>query len=282
MYERLENLVRLVPRSDGSSSVPAPLMLVEELGMIFQEHVDGQDLRAAAAVGDHGGLAARAGCWLAALHASAPVPGLKVMSVEREVAKVGQWAAEVAPYVTEAAAHRLHAACRALRALVSEAHAYRPAMIHKDFYYAHVRWSGTRLSVLDFDQLSIGDPAFDVGHFLAHLERHAHRTTGRFDAFAPLGADFLRSYLAHSAVDVRARVPFYRAYTFIKLAATEARRKQGAWQDATRALAEMGCRETQAQEPRVETELRGGRVPWAPVAGTPGGSTRHRGTSTRR
>jgi aminoglycoside phosphotransferase (APT) family kinase protein len=257
------------------------LLLVADLALILQEHVDGADLRDAATAHDRGESLSQAGRWLAALHACPPLPGLKVMSVDRELGKAERWAEEIAPHVARATVGRLRRTRDALRMLSTDVHAYAPAMIHKDFYYAHVRWNGTRLSILDFDQLSIGDPAFDVGHFLAHLERHAHRTTGRFDALGGLGTDFLRCYLASSPVDVRSRLRFYRAYTFLKLAATEARRKHGAWQRATRALAERGCREMHAETRRDGATRRDGTLRCVAGADVVAHRTRHREDATR-
>ena len=43
---------------------------------------------------------------------------------------------------------------------------YHETMIHRDFYDAQVLWDSARAWIVDFDQLSVGDPALDLGHFV--------------------------------------------------------------------------------------------------------------------
>ena len=59
---------------------------------------------------------------------------------------------------------------------------YHETMIHRDFYDTQVLWDGARAWIVDFDQLSVGDPALDLGHFVAHLASVAYRGTGRPDS----------------------------------------------------------------------------------------------------
>ena len=42
---------------------------------------------------------------------------------------------------------------------------------------------------------------------------------------------------------MRARLPAYRAYTFLKLAATEARRRRPGWEEQARTLVGLACEE---------------------------------------
>ncbi len=90
--------------------------------------------------------------------------------------------------------------------------------------------------MLDFDEVSIGDPALDVAHFVAHLENFAHRTGGNMKPSERQGATFLESYLRAGYIDLRLRLPFYKAYTLLKLAAKYARRQQNDWRRLTRMM----------------------------------------------
>ena len=118
-----------------------------------------------------------------------------------------------------------------------------PAMIHREFYHENLLWDGGHLSVLDFDQLAVGDPAMDVGHFLAHLAGLTYRETGRADAFAAGTRSFVRSYLATSSAEFGFRLSFFTAYTFVKLAYQAAERKSLGWRRLTGQFIHLACAE---------------------------------------
>lgn len=49
------------------------------------------------------------------------------------------------------------------------------AVIHGDFYPDHVLFDGHAARLIDLDEAAIGNPAIDIGLFLAHLERNSLR-----------------------------------------------------------------------------------------------------------
>jgi hypothetical protein len=51
----------------------------------------------------------------------------------------------------------------------SLAHDFAPAVVHRDFYDKQVLFSSRRTTLLDCDGLMMGDPALDIGNFIAHL-----------------------------------------------------------------------------------------------------------------
>jgi len=116
-------------------------------------------------------------------------------------------------------------------------------MIHRDFYDAQIMWDGRRVWILDFDQLCVGDPALDVGHCVAHLASLAYRVTGRPDSLAEAARILLETYLKSNPISIESRLPFYKACTFIKLAAKEARRKREHWQRDVSVLTDLACDE---------------------------------------
>lgn len=209
--------------------IPAPLAWLPDLGLLLQEWRDGGDLREALARGEAPRAAEAAAGWLAALHASPPPPGLKQRTLAYEVSRLHRFA-ETAERGVGRSWPALREARDGLAAAAATLGAYAPAAIHKDFYYAHVLWDGSGLSVLDFDELSVGDPAFDVGHFLGHLDRLAERAPERAAALPGVGERFLGAHPAARAPGFAARVAFYRGYTAMKLAATEVRRAEPGWE----------------------------------------------------
>lgn len=224
-------------------SVPAPLRLVTDLGLLLQEHIEGANLRDILAARNHHRALRLAGQWLATLHSLPPLPRLEVKSLEREVGKMDGWCSEITPHLTATEAARLRRAQNGLRWLASRLPAGTPGLIHRDFYPANLIWDGERVWVVDFDELSIGDQVLDVAHFLAHLENLAYRTGGDVNSFKDRGAVFLESYLGAGCSDLGPKLPFYKAYTLLKLAAKEGRRQQGDWPRSLRVLTGLACEE---------------------------------------
>jgi aminoglycoside phosphotransferase (APT) family kinase protein len=208
-------------------SVPAPLALLPELGLVLQRYLAADELSRALPSSPPLALAAR---WLATLHQVPAPPGLRTMTLPHELGKVARWCGKLAP---EGRLGRLQGRLIEL----AKAIAYTPALVHHDFNPANILWDGKHLWVLDFDELRIGDPALDIGHFLAHLEALAHFRCGDWHAFAGAAEGFLRSYLERNPLDLGVSLTFYRAYTFLKLAALETD------EATTRALADRACLE---------------------------------------
>lgn len=229
----------------GPLRIPTPLLMVPDLRLALQEFAPGEDLRHALAAGAGDAPVALAARWLAALHHASPPPGLKATSLAHELEKMERWRDEIAAHLLPPDERRLRDSWQGLRGLTTDIPERSPALIHKDYYYAHVYWDGENVWALDFDQLSTGDPAFDVGHFLAHLENLAYHATGRADAYETSARRFVRAYQEHASVDLRTGLPFYRAYTFLKLAATDATRKRPGWRDRVAVLTRLACHEAE-------------------------------------
>jgi len=104
-------------------------------------------------------VARAAGRWAARLHSS-DMPTPRSCGPAKQRASLAQWrdtSAEVADLTD-----------RVARALVGYEDPVRP--VHYDHHHEQVVESHGRAVVLDLDEAGRGDPAFDVAHFLAHLE----------------------------------------------------------------------------------------------------------------
>ncbi len=244
MLRWLEALNRDVFPADEHVRVPSPIGLVEDLRMVLHRYIQGVDLRHV--LGDKEGveplqLAAR---WLARLHSSRPLDELKVRSVDHEIEKALRWLEQVHTHVSDETKTHLSQARARLDQGPAELATADLRTIHRDYYYANLLWDGASVWAIDLDQLRIGDPAFDVGHFLAHLGVLSYRQTGRLTAFAEHADTFLCAYLAEAGSPaLEARLPLYRAYTFLKLAATDVQRERPDWREAADALAGAACDE---------------------------------------
>jgi len=241
LYRRLEALGRGPFESGASLRVPRPLLVVRDLGLVVLDHFPGADLREVLHDGGAYEALTLAGRWLARLHAAVPLAGLRSASPDHELGKVQRWCDLIGSALTGADAGRLDLALKSMGDLTGRLK-FEPVMIHKDFYFGNVLWDGERVCVLDFDELAVGDPALDLGHFLAHLEVFAYRIEGRVNGLSAAAMTFSKAY-ATTDQTLALRVTFYRAYTFLKLAATEAARKPDGWDRMAQKLAGLACRE---------------------------------------
>ncbi|PYM13177.1 MAG: hypothetical protein DMD81_21865, partial [Candidatus Rokuibacteriota bacterium] len=241
LYRRVEALAQGPFESGGSLRVPRPLLVVKDLGLVLLDHFPGADLREILNNGGASEALALAGRWLARLHEAVPLAGLRIASPDHELGKVQRWRDQIGSALTRADAGRLDLALKSMCDLASWLR-YEPVMIHKDFYFGNVLWDGKRVCILDFDELAVGDPALDLGHFLAHLEVLAYRIGSRVDGLSAAASTFSTAYAA-TDVTLAPRVTLYRAYTFLKLAATEVARKQDGWDRMARTLAGLACQE---------------------------------------
>jgi aminoglycoside phosphotransferase (APT) family kinase protein len=235
-------------RRSGVSSMPACLMLVVPAHLVLQEAVEGTPLDRMLGSPDARGALVLAARWLASLHAAPPVADLKRVPTERSLEKACLWSSEVGRRVGSEAGD---VGC--LRSDLARLAATLPsrleAVIHRDFQPAHVLCDQGRLWVLDFDELSLGDPALDVGHFLARLAFEGYRRSGRPGRFAELAEHFRVSYREATSDAVEGRLPFYRAYTFLKLADQHARHRPPDWRRCCTDLLELARRELPGTTP---------------------------------
>ena len=104
-----------------------------------------------------------------------------------------------------------------------------PALVHGDMAAGQFLWTGDRLVLLDLDMFGYADPAYDVGHFSAQLERRClvDPTVESLDSLWV--GSFLDAYLAAMPTVSPRNVFFYRGLTLIRKIYTICRREPGKW-----------------------------------------------------
>lgn len=227
LVDRMQAL-RTGMRGPAGVSIPAPLGALPELGLALQARAAGSELREELLAGAASDAVRLAGQWLAALHRTPPLPGLPVKTMAHELGKMSGWIGQIVPALPEREARRLVVAEQELRGLADRMAPSARAMIHRDFYYGNLFWDGESVWVLDFDDLSVGDPVLDVGHFLVHLEKLGYLARGRTELLAEPARQFVEAYAEQMPFDP-VRLSFFRGYTFLKLAATEVQRRVDDW-----------------------------------------------------
>lgn len=207
---------------DPHCGMPQPIGVIPELAMLLYLPAEGQFLdevltgeRAAYAMD----LTAR---WLASLHCSS-LQTVKHFNLTSEVANLATWATLVGKTYPELAVLAHQAQCY----LEAQAQRLPPLLqrpIHKDFHYRHVLVE-RGVKVIDFDEMRLGDPNFDLAHFCANLHLLAYRRHGTSHGLHALEQQFLEAYARQTGWSLhaapagnRAKFVYFYLYTCLKIA----------------------------------------------------------------
>lgn len=112
-----------------------------------------------------------------------------------------------------------------------------PGPVHGDMSPGQFLWTGERLALLDIDMFGYADPAYDVGHFQAQVERRCIvDLTARPLANTWL-ACFEEAYRSAMPRVSPRNIAFYRGLTLVRKMYTVCRREPGRWQGPVSLLA---------------------------------------------
>lgn len=194
--------------------VPRPLAYLPELKLLLTEYLDGQLLADQLYRGDTAAAARRMGSALAALH-HADVTCAKRWSFARELANALRTCAE-AGLDSDRPASLLSRA----RALMSARPEAPELAVHRDYYVDQLFDLQGATALFDLDDARQGDPALDLGNFLAHLQLRPAQFPELTDACAAATAPFLAGYLQQARADqnLMRRVAVYHATSLVRLA----------------------------------------------------------------
>lgn len=178
---------------DAGVRFPEPLLLVENKGFVVMESVPGpsvSDLLVAGSVRLADDLIERSAHVLRRLHRVAVVSS-RPSSLSGSLADLRMQIATIGPLAPSFATQ-----AESVVAMISDAMAScgegDQALVHGDYTPSQLIDGANDLTVVDFDRFGVGDPAFDVGTFMAKLVEDAvlwHRKHLR-----PLALDFLEAY----------------------------------------------------------------------------------------
>lgn len=110
--------------------------------------------------------------------------------------------------------------------------------VHGDLAPGQFLVAGDRLVLLDFDMFGYADPAYDVGHFLAQLERRAVVDLTVRALTSEWFKVFRDAYLTEMPNVSPRNVAFYRGLTLISKMYTVCRRDSQSWREPVRQLAQ--------------------------------------------
>jgi len=190
--------------------IPKPLRVVKEWGLLLMERVPGTGLQLlmeqAQTPQQFKEVISLAAAALASLH-RLRFEGQKVRSLQSRLKKLHRQAALlhlVAPLLAQEAEALLQQIAR----LSLHSPEVAPSFLHGDFGPGQLLLEKDQMAIVDFDTVSRGDPAMDVGHFMARLHRLAVPSRAG-DEFRQLATYFLSEY--------QARLPENRVADWIHL-----------------------------------------------------------------
>jgi aminoglycoside phosphotransferase (APT) family kinase protein len=197
--------------------VPEPVGVLRDLGLWLQVKREG--VSAALKLGGPDGVALceriaevalklhRAGVEPERRHTLADELGILQARLPRVAAENPAWASRI---------DRLLEACNRLCTTL-ESEPFAECGIHRDFYPDQVLVDGHRLYLLDFDLYCWGDPALDIGNFLAHMTEQSLRSFGEPDGFAAQEQALEEGYLRRARTAVTAaRIQAYKTLTLAR------------------------------------------------------------------
>lgn len=194
----------------SSVCVPQPVGTLPELRMTLQRKVNGRPAGERLAHGDGALVAARIAEAIHTLHTTG-APPVRRHGIADELRILRERLPQVNAGVDAMRVEKLLSDSERLAARLPRA---EPRPIHRDFYPAHVLVDGERLWLIDFDLYSAGDPALDVGNFLAHMIEERLRNHGLSAGLTETESAFESRYVQLAG----SRVAFaIRTYTTLSL-----------------------------------------------------------------
>jgi Ser/Thr protein kinase RdoA (MazF antagonist) len=207
-------------------SIPEPLGYVPSLKLLVQRAVPGEPAPPLLLAGDLA-LVGRIAEALNSLHGSS-VRLERHHGLHDEIAPLAsrvQRLASADAGLGETARHCLELVGR--RAKRPWPWRWRP--IHRDFYHDQVLVTEGGLSILDWDDAAMSEPAVDVANFLAHLRLLAIQRSGWPDGLNEVSADFEGRYRQPDDGLDPDLVRFLQGTTLLRLAEIHRSRERGEW-----------------------------------------------------
>lgn len=118
------------------------------------------------------------------------------------------------------------------------------APIHGDLHLGQLHINARHTYLIDFDALSYGDPAADLGNILVFLKGKARKNP----EMNQLIEIFLQEYFSRMDESIARRIPLYEALTHLRRAAKLLRYQKEGWRRKVRRMIQQGVERMQQME----------------------------------
>ena len=221
-------------RANGIST-PKPLAALEDGRVSVDEFIQGQQLRETIAAGEANPEAVADS--VARFHAVGLPASVMARTRSEELARavagllgLARWRPELAQAASSTA--------ELLRRTQPTA-CVKPSLLHGDLHTKNVLQTNQGLSFVDLERVSAGDPAIDLGYFLAHGIARPIRNPGESPAAATFAHRVVDHYRQRSNATSEAALAWHTAVGLIDQALLVARHLDANWQTTTPHLLEV-------------------------------------------
>jgi hypothetical protein len=223
--------------AEDGISMPEPLEFLPEMGLLVQEEVPGQPLKAVmkqpSLQPEHFRQLART---LAKLHACPNFLGqssrIRVREYLMRCHPKHDFLALACPNLAPEIEH-IVAGAHSIESSFGE---IGQTLLHGDFHLGQVHLQNRRAWLLDFDAMGYGDPASDLGNLLVFMEGKARRNA----EVQRLVDAFLDEYFSRMDPRIAARIPLYEGLTHLRRACKCLRLQEKGWQAKVQRMLEQG------------------------------------------
>jgi hypothetical protein len=194
--------------------VAQPIAVIPELRMILLRKEPGRPAADILPGGDGMAVARRLAHVAHKLHTSPVIP-TKTHTTADELNLLDerlQQASQIHPQWDR----RIDAVRAACRQLASTLPVSTPAPIHRDFHPGQVLIQANRFCLLDLDLFSLGDPALDIGNFIAHLSELGLREQDRAEFFSDREEGLVNRYVELNPAISREAIQVYKSLTLAR------------------------------------------------------------------
>jgi hypothetical protein len=194
--------------------VAQPLAVIPELRMILLRKEHGR-LAADILPGSDGMAVARRLADVAHKLHTSPVMPTKTHTVGDELNLLDQRLTQ-ASQIHPQWGRRIDAVRAGCHQLASTLRISTPVPVHRDFHPGQVLVEVNQYCLLDLDLFSIGDPALDIGNFIAHLSELGLREHDRVEFFSDREEALVNRYVELNSAISREAIQVYKSLTLAR------------------------------------------------------------------
>lgn len=93
---------------------------------------------------------------------------------------------------------------------------FSPCGIHRDFYGDQIMVDGDRLYLIDLDLYCLGNPALDIGNFIAHITEYSLRVLGNPDALSDRETAITDRFVQFHGAGMSEAIAAYTTLTLVR------------------------------------------------------------------